>query len=1387
MHMNARARNCRKREGFALVLVITSLVLMTILGVSFLLGTTTELAGARMYAQSLGAKRYSELAVNLVLAQMNSAMSEGSASAPVAWASQPGMIRTWDEDGNPSKVYRLYSSIDMVADALSFDPVSESNSLASWKSGANSRAFNALWCDLNSPINSSSGRIYPIMPPTQNGDPLAGVPTGEIEGFNITSPPGFEGGIPPSETNNPAPMPVQWLYVLRDGSIEPASSGGTTSQISINGASSSNPIVARIAFWTDDESAKVNVNTASEGHFWDTPVTDGKRERDLAINNPVRGEFQRTPGHPFTVSLSQSLGKFKGRLDSDFQSIYALTPRTSWGGSENGTKPFPIPIWNTSSPGNPTAGLPGDWATRAATMKRMPFKVERLYASIEEMLFKPERYSSPGSPSLNAGLFASSPSEIRRLKFFNTTAARSPETTLFNTPRVSIWPLTWPSKALLDNGNTDNIPLAPEERLLAFAARLNGNPYFYQRYDSKSTTNDYEEVERNAEVMKYLVNLGSRKIPGFGGSFSDKWGDDLLQNHANVFDYIRSGVNLNNRSAVNSSGVPTPYYYAGKNYRASDGLEDGGGTVMPIQYEVNSVSVQGMGNFPTITEAALVVYGAERRNPNPASNDPNTTYFINYGTLPPAFPRGAQTTKVGAYLAFEFANSLSGYIGRRTELALVVKGASFTINGQSLGFPSNNGMTVYAPLIVNGGSYLHSEIQSFMGTSWLMGAGRDNGAGSQKDRAKLLSTNRSSYDRIRFPLYGDVVSVNPSDTSFLFSGSSLEVEIWTVDSTVSARPLKDKVQTLNIDMSKLDGFYPMPVIPAFASVSSATANVGPGAWRQYSVSGSPTRDYINNGTQYDLAALPAGALTAASLRQEFYNTGSYYYDASAPAYAATVRDMRSLQVRMDATVVGGVSIVPGNDSTPSGYDQPIVARGYGNDQFADTMMSMQLDPGGTPGGDIRLLLGRANIPSDWFVIHPAAADIKKSINNEATISRTTKKLGAGVRFLGNPDANSGLAKNESLLNIPMGEVGFANVKPVVSGRTVASPVIGDWNNAFGSQPDGAVIPKPQDTFLTLTRDPSDGSLKVPFFNEYNGLLTGTGDYFSPSRQLAGPVAFGVLPSGLKRARPWEQFLFNPNPMIGAAHPGFNNPPDHLFLDLFWMPVVEPYAISEPLSTAGKINLNQQIVPFGHVERYTGLHALLRHMRITAIPRSGASNYKNADRNYGGQFSNQTDNEGNFRRDVDVAKTVAEFKARLDIKPFISASELTEIWMIPSGITDLAATKAFWSGAAAASPNLTGANSRQQPYNHLYSLVTTKSNSFTIHWRVQVLEKSNATNPGGWVESADKVRSEYRGSTLVERYIDPNDRSIPDYATDSAPRPLHEFYKWRVVSNTQFNP
>jgi len=51
-----------------------------------------------------------------------------------------------------------------------------------------------------------------------------------------------------------------------------------------------------------------------------------------------------------------------------------------------------------------------------------------------------------------------------------------------------------------------------------------------------------------------------------------------------------------------------------------------------------------------------------------------------------------------------------------------------------------------------------------------------------------------------------------------------------------------------------------------------------------------------------------------------------------------------------------------------------------------------------------------------------------------------------------------------------------------------------------------------------------------------------------------------------------------------------------------------------------------------------------------------------------------------------------------------------------------------------------------------------------------------------------MTGEYRGSTTLERYIDPNNAAIPDFPTDmSNPLTLDSFYRWRIIENAQFAP
>jgi hypothetical protein len=115
---------------------------------------------------------------------------------------------------------------------------------------------------------------------------------------------------------------------------------------------------------------------------------------------------------------------------------------------------------------------------------------------------------------------------------------------------------------------------------------------------------------------------------------------------------------------------------------------------------------------------------------------------------------------------------------------------------------------------------------------------------------------------------------------------------------------------------------------------------------------------------------------------------------------------------------------------------------------------------------------------------------------------------------------------------------------------------------------------------------------------------------------------------------------------------------------------------------------------------------------------------------------------------------------------------------------------FWTTYPA-----TGDNVRERPYSNIYSRVTTRSNTFRVHVRAQVLKKARSTDPTKFDPEKDAVLSEYRGSSLLERYIDPNDTTnpIPDYAavtdpiSDSKVKPLDSFYQFRVLETKRFNP
>jgi hypothetical protein len=115
-------------------------------------------------------------------------------------------------------------------------------------------------------------------------------------------------------------------------------------------------------------------------------------------------------------------------------------------------------------------------------------------------------------------------------------------------------------------------------------------------------------------------------------------------------------------------------------------------------------------------------------------------------------------------------------------------------------------------------------------------------------------------------------------------------------------------------------------------------------------------------------------------------------------------------------------------------------------------------------------------------------------------------------------------------------------------------------------------------------------------------------------------------------------------------------------------------------------------------------------------------------------------------------------------------------------------KTFWQNHP-----LTGDNSRERPYTNLQARLTTKSNTFTVHYWVQTLKKAPGGSASVWDESKDMVTGEMRGSETIERYINPNETGIPDYAAEysgsssASPTDLGAFYRWRTVQTRRFAP
>ncbi len=1401
-----------RNSGIALVLVLGCLVLILALIVGLLTRAGTERNSSNAYSSTTSARQLSEVAINLVQGQITAATTQGG---DVTWASQPGMIRTFgtvaEANGRAKMLlaYKLYSATTLVQDQISLvsGSLPEDTPPEDWASSP------GIWSDLNEPIalkvDGVDEQIFPIL------DPKAGTSLG-VEGY-----------VPRGLMEK---LPVRWLYVLKDGSMAPGTASGTA--VTVAGATKDNPIVGRIAFWADDDTCKININTAGIGKtdgqvpsasassntnnpllngaepelYWDTPRFMTLFDKNLmASAQPARNEFTRYPGHPAWTTLSAVFPN----LSMSSALSGGLLPRYQWGGTRGGSR-------------------------RADAAIALTIPPPRLFSTVDEFIFSPDRTA-----------ISYTPGDLQKLRFFLTANSRAPETNLFNLPRIACWPVA--DASLGDTYRT------AYDKLIAFCSSMKGRaggtkpnePYYFQRKNAYSTTEDFA-ITRNLRLYEYLQRLTERPIPGFGGNFKTKLTEpDRDQILTSMVDYIRS-TNLFD----DNLGVDKQFTKGKKNIQRFFEQPPGHGQVMPLRHPTNDT--QGFGRFYSLSEFAIHFIcnadgSGEFTTPPPAvpgplnppkvfanlsdqlTNDAKLISNIATGPFRNRTLNGVKLTRdyvantaqkrIEAMIHLELFSPSLGNRPIVADTQIRVSGLNaFQLNGMPMGFPSdgivqlrNSAANIWGGKGDGGSAGVRFALMP--NDVPLPGpAGDMTGLEPKIKRAPARGfmaadagwNAENSYPFLSIPLT-ITVPVGGAQT-MNFSGGQVKVEIYGNSSS----PANDQnlIQTITIDVPS--GTFPVPKIVAVGTVSAGGSI--PGFWTNRSYWWTFSRDGANPDTVSSAASVrnptPSrwsnGRLATFSPISQLFTFNAPYATMTlfGPTAPSGTVPLGGALFRGGPVVAWGSSGIDtgfgagyavkleagGPDITFSTRPNPVSMANYFPEGF-DVVRSLL-----PKHGDYRLVAGLENVPTSTFAKHPDWDDTSKMFacnlwetapmermptfpNDPATpIGSLVLKAAPGIAYANGVTYGQSAGGGVMAPDIPSNYLGGS------ASQSEKPSFTGDFDNGLPLYQDGPYINKADEGNASYTLQLETST--IPYFDTTSSASQGS-VLFSPNRIMPSSGMFGSLPTAMQRDKPWQTLLLRPQP----GHPNTSAPADHLMLDLFWMPVVEPYAISDPFATAGKVNMNSQLMPFTWIERTTALRATLKGERMIVVPDSQGPFYKSPITN---SSNPQTATPKTYRQPLFIDNTsstlkddtMQNFHARFatgDI--FRSPTEICELWMVPEG-SKLSDMPTFW-----ADKHLTGDESRERIYTTLLPRLTTKSNSYTVHIRAQALQKVISTPADQWVEGKDVVKGEYRGSTTIERYLDPNDESIPDYATNPSAAfdaPLDRFYKWRQLQTVDFN-
>lgn len=1229
----------KSRAGFTLVMALAALALMAVLLLALLQGASHQIHGAESEASIAREKMAADTAVALVIGQIRHASTQPGQ----AWISQPGLLRTYDTSGSrqPLASYKLYSSEQMIDRSGTLDFLG-GEIPADWNSAEN----RSRYTDLNAPVQTpglAGQSIYPIL------DPAA---FSSVQGMSVDS-------------DHSVEMPVAWLYQLQDGTLGSASRG-----------TKANPIVARLAFWTDDETSKININTAGCGSPWNMPRSNSAGDVAAAEMQPARGEYSRYPGHPATTSLEPVFG-----LAADVASLEKLldlAPRYAAGGSLFGTK--------TTVPN-----------------QVLPPKTARLYASLDELCFAAGLSESGGR---EASLV--SPDQINTARFVLTAHSEAPETTVLGEPRIALWPVS---------DQTDSAHETAVDRAVAQAATAGGEPYYFQRHNALSAKDDLDPaiVPGNARLFRELLDRGDADLPGSGSHFTKKYpGASWAQLQLEIVDFIR-GLN-----AVDPAPAPFVPYAAG------DASGVGRGLVMPLSqsYPGLSVPLRGLGRYPTLSSLTLVFYvcgfgfkDGSFIDYDMTPDEDGANWEVNFAPDAPTNRWGEVTSElVRAFVVPCTFQPGCGYPETSDACDIQITGLDRLTVGSDdqvgdFGFPAE------------ATSRLLSDAQRVLPVERAWGGNE----GPLAWRAAAL----------------DAVS---AAAPYAFAGTKPFAVPMT---TTSAEALNPK------SARRLHRAWPPTKALHFTGLGGLTVSI---------------RDAHGKVVQTFQADLPPATKTVPyALQAPTINGECDHRDGDTPGTSsADWADAANTATRVPPSYYMSLR----HRLLATQRSRPVMI------QAGDISLEVEA------ATDLRVIAGLSSVPASMFHPHPqyqlgvVNAQGGTHAHNFRFADGTSACFASGYNYLAASATPPSRTGNISSTDWVDGTSAIAYpwaASPACSTPTtkvrasvfMATNVYGDWDAGPGFAPDGAQINLP------------DGGTELDSTQAYFSLTggkIGAATQRTPDALVASPVALGSLPAGINPAapdqsQPWRTLLFCPYPAAGDLHPGLANPPDHLLLDNFWMPVVEPYPISTCLTTAGKINLNNKIAPFTWLHRRTAFLALLRDLRVPVLSTVVAGTYKTPAHPA----------PDSIWKAVDEEATIAAIENHdTKIGAFLSESEICTVPIVPVDPRGVAASDpmAFWSRPTGAGW-MTGDNLRELPYAQLYSRLTTRSNSYTVHVRVQVLQKK----PGDprqdvWNEDSDLILGDWRGSYEIERYL--------DSANVTNTRPLGP-YRFRIVSARRFTP